>query len=78
MARAMDEKDVLREFRKQFVSSSDQIYLDGNSLGKLPIKTKTNVQEVVNTQWGQALIGGWNAHWLELPQRLGDKLARLL
>ena len=78
MARAMDKKDVLREFRKQFVSPSNQIYLDGNSLGKLPIKTKTNVQEVVNTQWGQALIGGWNAHWLELPQRLGDKLARLL
>jgi len=78
MARAMDEKDVLREFRKQFVSPSDQIYLDGNSLGKLPIKTKTIVQEVVDTQWGQTLIGGWNAHWLELPQRLGDKLARLL
>ena len=51
-ARTMDEKDVLKQYREEFyIESDDVIYLDGNSLGRLPKKTKAlptvlSIQEV--------------------------------
>ena len=36
-ARHLDEQDTLAPFREQFISNEpDLIYLDGNSLGRLP------------------------------------------
>jgi len=58
---------------------SGVIYLDGNSLGALPKTTAARVAEVVTQEWGQGLIRSWNsANWFTLPQRLGDKIARLI
>jgi kynureninase len=55
------------------------IYLDGNSLGVLPKATPARVREVVEREWGQDLIRSWNtAGWIHLPQRVGDKIARLV
>ena len=55
------------------------IYLDGNSLGVLPKTAAARVAEVVTQEWGHGLIRSWNsAGWFELPQRLGDKIARLI
>jgi kynureninase len=55
------------------------IYLDGNSLGPLPRATVAVVEDVVRRQWGDDLITSWNKHgWVDLPQRLGAKIARLL
>jgi kynureninase len=55
------------------------IYLDGNSLGVLPVATAARVQQVVAEEWGQGLIRSWNdAGWIALPQRIGDKIARLV
>ena len=35
--------------------------------------------QAVNEEWGQGLIRSWNsAGWFDLPQRLGDKIARLV
>jgi kynureninase len=37
------------------------------------------VAQAVSEEWGQGLIRSWNsAGWFELPQRLGDKIARLV
>jgi kynureninase len=37
------------------------------------------VQQVVQEEWGQGLIGSWNsAGWITLPQRVGNKIARLV
>jgi kynureninase len=37
------------------------------------------VQQVVQQEWGQDLIRSWNsAGWITMPQRLGDKIARLV
>lgn len=50
------------------------IYLDGNSLGRLPAGTANALQEVVSRQWGARLIEGWD-EWMDLPRRIGDLLA---
>jgi kynureninase len=76
---ALDAQDPLRDLRNQFELPPNKIYLDGNSLGVLPRSAAGRVAEVVQREWGQQLIESWNsAHWIELPQRLGDKLARLV
>ena len=55
------------------------IYLDGNSLGVLPASTAARVEHVITQEWGRGLIRSWNsAGWFSLPQRLGDKIARLV
>lgn len=59
-AAALDAQDVLAGFRRRFVVDDPQlIYLDGNSLGRLPQATVAHVQAVVNQQWGSRLIRGW-------------------
>jgi kynureninase len=78
-ALALDAADPLAPLRQQFVLPEGLIYLDGNSLGVLPRSTAARVQQVVTEEWGQGLIGSWNsAGWISLPQRLGDKIARLV
>ena len=75
----LDLQDPLRELRDQFVLPSGLIYLDGNSLGMLPKATASRVAEVVSQEWGQGLIRSWNgAGWVDLPQRLGDKIATMV
>ena len=78
-ALALDAADPLRALRDQFSLPPGLIYLDGNSLGVLPTTTAARVQQVVQQEWGQGLIGSWNsAGWMHLPQRVGDKIARLV
>ncbi len=78
-ALALDAADPLAPLRGQFDLPPGLIYLDGNSLGVLPRATAARLQQVVVQEWGQGLIGSWNsAGWMDLPQRVGDKIARLL
>lgn len=77
--RALDAQDPLRTLRQQFTLPEGVIYLDGNSLGVLPKTAAARVAEAVTAEWGQGLIRSWNsAGWFELPQRLGNKIARLI
>ncbi|BDI07252.1 kynureninase [Sphaerotilus microaerophilus] len=76
---ARDAADPLAPLRVQFTLPEGVNYLDGNSLGVLPATTAARVQEVVTAEWGQGLIRSWNsAGWITLPQRVGDKIARLV
>jgi kynureninase len=76
---ALDRNDPLREFRAQFELPSGVIYLDGNSLGALPRRTRERIATVVEREWGEGLIRSWNAaDWISMPQRTGDKIARLV
>lgn len=79
-AAALDHADELRAFHDRFVVADDGlIYLDGNSLGRLPRDTAGRVAEVIQGQWGERLIRAWSEGWMELPQTLGDRLgAKLL
>lgn len=55
------------------------IYLDGNSLGVLPIAAQARMQHVLMQEWGEQLIKGWNtAGWYLQPLQVGDRLAKLL
>jgi kynureninase len=77
--RALDAQDPLRTLREQFTLPDGVIYLDGNSLGVLPAATAARVAGAVTQEWGQGLIRSWNsAGWFDAPQRLGDKIARLV
>jgi kynureninase len=76
---ALDQSDPLRHLRDEFVLDDGLIYLDGNSLGALPRATVARLRQVVEQEWGQGLIRSWNdAAWIEAPQRIGDKIARLI
>jgi kynureninase len=74
-AAALDDADELRAFHQRFVVADDGlIYLDGNSLGRLPRDTGPRLAEVVQSQWGERLIRAWSEGWMELPRALGDRL----
>ncbi len=78
-ARRLDAEDELASFREAFIfAEPDLIYLDGNSLGRLPHRTVVRVQKAVEEEWGGELIRGWNAGWYEAPARLGEKIAQLV
>lgn len=78
-AQVRDYQDVLRSFRERFViADPDLIYLDGNSLGRLPRATATLMANLVQDEWGTGLIGGWNTGWIDLGARIGAKIAKLI
>jgi kynureninase len=71
--------DELADFRNQFVIPDPHlIYLDGNSLGRLPKATATRLQRIVEEDWGRGLIRSWNTDWFNAPTRVGEKIARLI
>ena len=65
--------------RALFDLPQGMIYLDGNSLGPLPRNAAARVARTITEEWGQMLITGWNrAGWMDLPTRIGDRIARLI
>jgi kynureninase len=75
----MDAQDSLAGFRERFViSDPDLIYLDGNSLGRLPKNTPARLRMLVEYDWGERLIRLWNEGWFEFQQKLGGKIAGLV
>jgi kynureninase len=78
-AARLDKEDELEAFRKAFVfTEPNMIYLDGNSLGRVTLRTVEHIRAAVEEQWGRELIRGWNKGWYEAPARVGDKIAALV
>ncbi len=78
-AEELDAQDELAGFREQFViTEPDLIYLDGNSLGRLPKETVPYLQQAVEQAWGERLIRLWNDGWVQTPTELGARIARLI
>jgi kynureninase len=78
-AKQLDGQDSIASYREQFVSDDPSlIYLDGNSLGRLPKSVMERMKKAVEEEWGADLIRGWNKGWWESPSRIGDKIGSLL
>ncbi len=78
-ARRRDRDDPLAAARSAFHIPDGLVYLDGNSLGAMPVATPGRVAAVVGDEWGNGLIRSWNSHdWIGAPQRVGAKLAGLV
>jgi kynureninase len=78
-AQQLDQQDPLASYREQFVASdADLIYLDGNSLGRLPKSVIARMKIAVEEEWGTDLIRGWNKGWWESPRRIGERIATLV
>jgi kynureninase len=78
-ARQLDAADPLTAYRERFViTDPDLIYLDGNSLGRLPRATLAVLTDVIRQQWGERLVRSWGEGWFEVANRIGGKIGRLL
>ena len=76
---ALDVADPLAAWRQQFVLDGDLVaYLDGNSLGRLPLRTRERLGAFVREEWGGRLIRGWSEGWVELPVEVGDEVGAIV
>jgi kynureninase len=77
-ALALDVADPLAAWRDEFVIADPAVvYLDGNSLGMMPKRTVDRLDRVMRDEWATGLIRSWD-HWIDLPQRVGDRLTPLI
>ncbi|WP_282791048.1 kynureninase [Streptomyces sp. CC224B] len=77
-AAALDAADRLAAKRKEFVLD-EVTYLDGNSLGALPVNVEARVADVVTREWGRMRIRSWEeSGWWTAPERVGERIAPLL
>ncbi|MBN1132286.1 MAG: kynureninase [Bacteroidales bacterium] len=78
-ANQLDREDPLKGFRDRFmITDPSLIYLDGNSLGRLPRVTASRLKSVIADEWGDRLIRSWNEGWYEQSSRLGKKIAQIV
>ena len=76
---ALDSRDPLAGRRDMFVLPEGVIYLDGNSLGPLPVSVPAKMEDALRRQWGRDLIRSWNVNgWIDLPARVGARIGRLV
>jgi kynureninase len=77
-AQTLDAADQLAAFRDRLVRQDRElIYLDGNSLGPLPVRTQARIAEVVDQDWGVGLVRSWDK-WIQLPRQAGDMVGEHL
>ncbi|MFF8969064.1 kynureninase [Streptomyces sp. NPDC014995] len=75
----LDAGDELAGRRAAFVLEDEVVYLDGNSLGALPVSVPGRVEDVVRRQWGELRIRSWEeSGWWTAPERIGDRIAPLV
>ena len=75
---ALDNQDGFAGYRSRFIYGDEKlIYLDGNSLGRLPAESKAMLDRSVSHEWGERLIRSWNEDWFTKNIELGDKIARI-
>lgn len=76
---ALDRADPLARFRHRFRLPEGVIYLDGNSLGAMPVSVPARMERALGQEWAQGLIRSWNdAGWYTAGQRAAARIARLI
>ncbi|NOG93553.1 MAG: kynureninase [Armatimonadetes bacterium] len=74
----LDALDPLLAARADFMVDESVVYMDGNSLGRLPKSTVRRTAAEVEEMWGRRLVRGWNEGWYELPVEVGDQIGELI
>ena len=75
----MDRRDPLARFRDLFDLPEGLIYLGGHSLGPPPRTMRARAERLIDREWGTDLVAAWNrSDWLELPERIGARIAPLV
>lgn len=73
---ALDDADPLKGFPGRFVVTDPEVcYLDGNSLGRLPLATIDRASSFLTDEWGTWLVDGWS-RWIDGAEVAGDQLAK--
>jgi kynureninase len=76
-AEELDAADPLGGYRERFALDDPSLaYLNGNSLGALPLATLARMENLIRDEWGAALARSWD-HWVDLPGRAGDLVGEL-
>jgi kynureninase len=78
-AAQLDADDPLAPFRGRFTGTDDDgpdrlVYLDGNSLGRMPRDTPAALTRAAEEEWARGLIGSWSS-WVDHAERIGNALA---
>ncbi len=77
-AERLDAADPLAAFRDRVViADPGLIYLDGNSLGRLPVRTADRLAQAAREEWGRGLVRSWSG-WVDVPRQVGDLLGTRL
>ena len=72
----LDAKDPLAKYKSLFqISDPELCYLDGNSLGRMPLETVKRINHFLTEEWGKELVDGWS-HWIDEASPTGDLLGR--
>ncbi len=76
---ALDAADPIAGFRDRFLDDGSTIYLDGNSMGRLPKAALSRLQEMAEHEWGTILVRGWTeSGWMDSPLRVGHAIGELI
>ncbi|RZT59589.1 kynureninase [Microcella alkaliphila] len=71
----LDAADPLASYAREFCPGDDLVaYLDGNSLGRPLARTVDSMRHLVEREWGDRLIRGWDELWLARAEELGDRI----
>ena len=65
--------------RRMFHLPEGMVYLNGNSLGPMPIAAPNAMNRFLNEEWKTELIKCWNSkNWFMQTNTLGDRVGRLI
>lgn len=77
-AEQLDARDRLASLRDRFdISDPDLIYLDGNSLGRMPKSIRPLYAELL-ADWSERLIRIWGDKYIHIAQETGAQIAQLI
>jgi len=78
-AQKLDADHPLAFARARFGLPEGVIYLDGNSLGAMPVGAPAALANTAERQWGGDLITSWTKHdWIDWPTQIAAKLAPIV